>query len=71
MAHMNPAEPKFPIRVIFDDGDCTTVDQPDDLFSYFSALDSAAPGVIVRDDLDRNVRVLMTGGEVQVLRIEN
>jgi hypothetical protein len=70
MAENRPTEPEFPIRILFDDGDSTIVDEPDDLFSHFNSIDSADPTIAVRDSRDRNVRILMTGGEVMELRIE-
>ena len=63
-------EPEFPIRILFDDGDSTIVDQPNDLFSHFNSIDSNDPTIAVRDNRDRNVRVLMSGGEVKELRVE-
>jgi hypothetical protein len=66
MEPLRDEAPKFPLRVIFDDGDSITIEGPEELFDLPQPFDSADPetGVIVRDDDDRNVRLAMAGGEI-------
>lgn len=61
--------PDFPLRVIFDDGECIVLSSPEELMSTFDSIDSSAPGVWVRDDRDRTVRLRMRGGFVEVLEV--
>ena len=61
--------PDFPLRVIFDDGECITLSSPEELMATFESIDSTAPGVWVRDDRDRTVRLRMRGGWVEVLEV--
>lgn len=61
--------PEFPIRAIFDDGECVEIDDPDALLELFDELDSADGRVWVRDALDRTVRVRLRGGMVEVLEV--
>jgi hypothetical protein len=61
--------PEFPIRIIFDDGDCVVADSPEDLLTKVDTLDSTRPEnrVWVRDALDRTVSIRMRGGFVEVI----
>ncbi len=61
--------PEFPLRVIFDDGECVTVRSPEELMETFESIDSEDARVWVRDGLDRNVRLRMRGGRVEVLEV--
>ncbi|MBV9497635.1 MAG: hypothetical protein JOZ54_25600 [Acidobacteria bacterium] len=63
--------PEFPIRAIFDDGESVEIADPDALLELFHDLDSADATVWVRDALDRNVRVLVRGGAVEVLEVSS
>ena len=65
--------PRFPIRLIFDDGSCEIIESPEELMEKIDSIDSTdrASGVIVRDDLDRNVRLKMRNGEVLEFEAEN
>lgn len=64
-------EPKFPLRVIFDDGHVETIDNADEIFTKLVALDSTDPknGVWVRDDLDRSVRLKLYAEELEVFEV--
>ena len=59
--------PDFPLRAIFDDGECIAIDSPEQLIQLFSDLDSSDPHVWIRDANDRNVHVSVRGGIVQWL----
>jgi hypothetical protein len=63
--------PDFPLRAIFDDGECVVVNSPEELMTTFETIDSTDPraGVWIRDDRDRTVRLRMRGGWVEVLEV--
>jgi hypothetical protein len=63
--------PDFPLRAIFDDGECVVVNSPEELVQTFDSIDSTDPraGVWIRDDQDRTVRLRMRGGFVEVLEV--
>jgi len=61
--------PEFPLRVIFDDGECVTVHSPEELMETFESIDSEDGRVWVRDGRDRNVRLRIRGGRVEVLEV--
>ena len=61
--------PEFPLRVIFDDGECVTVRSVEELMETFESIDSEDGRVWVRDGLDRSVRLRMRGGWVEVLEV--
>jgi len=63
--------PDFPLRAIFDDGECVTVDSAEELTAAFDTIDSTDPraGVWIRDARDRTVRLRMRGGWVEVLEV--
>ncbi len=63
--------PEFPIRIIFDDGDCVVADSPEDLLGKIETIDSTRPEnhVWVRDALDRTVRLRMHSGFVEEIEI--
>ena len=62
--------PEFPIRIIFDDGEVSILDSPDDLLETIDSLDSAeSTRVWVRDALDRTVRLRMRAGQVEVFEL--
>ncbi len=63
--------PEFPLRAIFDDGECVTIESPEELLSTFDTIDAtdARAGVWIRDALDRTVRLRMRGGWVEVLEV--
>lgn len=65
--------PEFPIRIIFDDGDCQVIDSPEELLARVDSIDSTDPRarVWVRDAYDRTVRIRMRGGLVEVLEAEH
>ena len=64
-------KPEFPIRIIFDDGECVDIASPEELLEAVDSLDSADAGarVWVRDALDRTVRLRMRGGAVEVFEV--
>ena len=61
--------PEFPIRLIFDDGECIEIATPDELLEQVDTLDSADGGVWIRDALDRSVALRMRGGFVEILEV--
>ena len=63
--------PEFPIRAIFDDGECVEIASPDELVAAFADLDSSDPRVWVRDALDRTVEVRVRAGFVEALTVRS
>ncbi len=66
--------PEFPIRILFDDGEVLVIETPEeigDAIDAIDALDSEDSQVWVRDALDRNVRLLVRNGAVEVLAISH
>ena len=61
--------PEFPIRILFDDGDCEVIDSPEELMERVNDLDSEDPRVWVRDAWDRTVVLRVRGGIVEELRV--
>ena len=57
-------KPEFPIRLIFDDGECTEIASPDELMAMVDTINSTDGRVWVRDALDRTVRLRMRSGVV-------
>jgi hypothetical protein len=57
--------PLFPIRILFDDGECLELESAEDLLQDVDTLDSDDPSVWVRDALDRNVTLLVRYGNVE------
>jgi hypothetical protein len=64
-------KPEFPIRIIFDDGECVVAESPEELLEKIETIDStaASSGVWVRDALDRTVRLRMHGGFVEEIEV--
>lgn len=64
-------KPEFPIRIIFDDGECVVASTPEELIEKIDAIDSTVPGsrVWVRDAFDRTVRLRMHGGFVEEIDV--
>jgi len=63
--------PEFPIRILFDDGEVLVIETPEEIEDAVDALDSGDPRVWVRDALDRNVRLLVRNGAVEVLAVSS
>jgi len=61
--------PEFPIRLIFDDGECLDIETPEELLEKVDTLDSGDGRVWVRDALDRTVTLRMRGGTVERLDV--
>ena len=63
--------PDFPLRAIFDDGECVVVASAEELVVTFDTIDStdARAGVWIRDARDRTVRLRMRDGRVEVLEV--
>jgi hypothetical protein len=63
--------PDFPLRAIFDDGECVVLASPEELMATFDSIDStdARAGVWIRDAKDRTVRLRMRDGRVEVLEV--
>lgn len=69
MSNIGEAEPRFPLRIIYDDGQMEIVDSPDDLLEKIDTIDTTVDSghVWIRDDLGRTVNLRMIGGEVQLI----
>jgi hypothetical protein len=65
-------KPEFPLRVIFDDGECVVIDSPEDLIDQISSIDAGQEQshVWIRDALDRTVRLQMRDGTVLSFAVE-
>ena len=63
--------PEFPLRIIYDDGECVVVDSAEELLQGIDALDSTdtASRVWIRDALDRTVRLRVRNGFVEILEV--
>ena len=59
--------PEFPIRILFDDGEAVEIDSPGAITEAVDSLNSDDPRVWVRDALDRNVRLVVRNGTIEVL----
>ncbi|MGK2855661.1 MAG: hypothetical protein ACSLFQ_00500 [Thermoanaerobaculia bacterium] len=72
MSNIEPVEPRFPLRIIYDDGQLEIVDSADDLLAKIDTLDTTQDSghVWIRDDLGRTVNLRIIGGEVQQLEAE-
>ena len=57
--------PLFPIRILFDDGECLELESPEELLERVETIDSDDPHLWVRDALDRNVALRMRQGMVE------
>lgn len=57
-------KPEFPIRLIFDDGECTVVASPEELMETIDSIDSGEGRVWIRDAFDRTVTLRMRGGMI-------
>lgn len=70
---MHPAEPLFPLRIIFDDGEVIIVEEPDDLFDHFSTFDSrdATNRVWIRDELGRTIDLRISFGAVEEISVRS
>ena len=64
--------PQFPIRLIFDDGELVTIETPEDLIENVESIDSTnrETRVWIRDALDRNVRLRMHAGQIEIFEVE-
>jgi hypothetical protein len=71
MSRTVEAEPQFPLRIIYDDGQMEVIDSPDDLVRRIDTLDTTIDRshVWVRDELGRTVNVRVVGGEVQLFEL--
>jgi hypothetical protein len=67
MSLVTEPEPRFPLRIIYDDGQMEIVDTPDDLIRNVESLDTTVDRahVWVRDELGRTVNVRVVGGAVE------
>ena len=63
--------PEFPLRIIFDDGETTVIDSPEELLAEIDTIDSTDPGnrVWILDVNDRTVRLRMRGGMVELIEV--
>ena len=57
-------KPEFPIRLIFDDGECTVIGSPEELMETIDSIDSGEGHVWIRDALDHTVTLRMRGGMI-------
>jgi hypothetical protein len=64
-------KPEFPLRLIFDDGECVVANTPEELIELIDTIDTTSPGnrVWVRDVFDRTVRLRMRGGFVEEIEV--
>jgi hypothetical protein len=64
-------KPEFPLRLIFDDGECVVANTPEELIELIDTIDTTSPGnrVWVRDVFDRTVRLRMHGGFVEEIEV--
>jgi hypothetical protein len=64
-------KPEFPLRLIFDDGECVVIDSPEELMEKIDTIDSRDRPirVWVRDALDRTVSLRMRAGQVERLEV--
>ena len=64
-------KPEFPLRFIFDDGECVVANTPEELIELIDTIDTTSPGnrVWVRDVFDRTVRLRMRGGFVEEIEV--
>ncbi|MGZ7079093.1 MAG: hypothetical protein ACXVJT_06740 [Thermoanaerobaculia bacterium] len=65
-------KPEFPLRLIFDDGDCVVIDSPEELIEQISSIEAGdeTSHVWIRDALDRTVRLQMRDGSVLSFAID-
>jgi len=65
------AVPEFPLRMIFDDGEVSVVDSPEELLAQVDTIDSSDPAnrLWIRDAEDRTVRLRMRGGIVELIEV--
>lgn len=61
--------PEFPIRILFDDGEVLVIETAEEIEDAIDSIDSDDPHVWVRDALDRNVRLRVLNGSVEVLSV--
>ena len=63
--------PEFPLRILFEDGECLVIASPDDLIQQIDSIDSTDPlgKVWIRDAFDRTVLLRMRGGFIEELRL--
>jgi hypothetical protein len=63
--------PEFPLRIIFDDGETTVIDSPEELMAEIDTIDSTDPRnrVWIRDVNDRTVRLRMRNGMVELIEV--
>jgi hypothetical protein len=64
-------KPEFPLRLIFDDGECVVIDSPEALLEEIPSIDSGDPrsSVWIRDALDRSVQLRVRNGVIEVLEL--
>ena len=72
MSNIAQDEPRFPLRIIYDDGQLEVIDTADDLVRIVDSIDTTLERnhIWVRDDLDRTVTLRMVGGEIQQFEVE-
>ncbi len=71
MSNATLTEPRFPLRLIYDDGQSELIDSPEQLLEQVDTIDTTLDRnhVWVRDELGRTVHLRMTGGEVQLIEV--
>ena len=64
-------EPKFPIRVLLDDGETIEIESAEALFDQFDSIDSSASEHLwIRDALDRTLRLRMRNGMIELFELD-
>ena len=63
--------PEFPIRILFDDGECQVIVSPEELLDRIDTIDSTDPRsrIWIRDIADRTVKLRMHGGFVEMFEV--
>jgi hypothetical protein len=69
MADSRETEPRFPLRIIYDDGQLDLIDSAEALLLKMDGIDTAAERghLWIRDDLGRTVKLRIVSGEVELI----
>jgi len=72
MSKTGNSEPRFPLRLIYDDGGTDVAETPDELVAQIDSIDTTLESnrVWVRDDLGRTIRLRMVDGVVEKIELQ-